>query len=281
MATPRRPRKRRTPPKPPDIPHKKTPHQDPGNSPETTRINRYLSSAGICSRRAADELVAAGEVTINSKVAELGATLRPGIDEVRYRGRKVVLLKRIHLAFNKPVGVICTNSVRERRTRVIDCLPRIQGRLYTVGRLDYDSQGLILVTNDGDFAQAISHPSHEVKKSYEVLVRGAISREAIDQARAGVFIGDCTTGPAQVIAQRIGREQSAVLITIHEGKNRELRRLFGRLGHPVLRLRRIRIGCLSLGELPEGEHRHLSKDEVRDLLRIAHQRGSQPKRPPM
>jgi pseudouridine synthase len=239
------------------------------------RLNRFLASSGLCSRRAADELIRSGQVTVNGEVThELGTRIDPAVDDVRYDGKRVVPERPVYILFNKPAGVLCTNAADEERQRVIDFLPEIRGRLYTVGRLDADSEGLILVTNDGDFAQTVAHPSHGVAKTYAVLVRGRVTREDAEKARGGVWLAEGRTTGAQVRIERVGKDRTYLKVTLREGRNREIRRVFARLGYPVRSLKRVRIGRLTLHGLGAGRYRFLDAAEVQELLASARPGGS-------
>ena len=234
---------------------------------QSVRLNRLLAEAGICSRRAADELIRTGAVTVNGEpVTELGLRVDPTVDDVRYAGDPVVPERKVHILLNKPTGVVCTNARHEQRPRVVDLLPEVRGRLYTVGRLDADSEGLIIVTNDGDFAQTIAHPSHGVSKTYAVLVKGRVERETLDKVRGGVWLSEGRTGGAQARIERLSKDRTYLKVVLREGRNREIRRVFARLGHPVRELKRVRIGSLSLHGLGRGKWRFLTRGEVRELL---------------
>lgn len=234
------------------------------------RLNRFLASAGICSRRAADELIRTGRVSINGEaIQELGVRLDPMNDEVRLDGEIVVREKKVYVLFNKPKGVVCTNARNEKRNRVIDFLEQVKGRVYTVGRLDADSEGLILLTNDGDFAQEMAHPKYGVPKTYAVLVRGPINSDALKKVRGGVWLSDGKTSGAEIKIERRGREKTYLKVTLREGKNREIRRIFAKFGNPVLSLKRVRIGGLTLHALRAGKHRFLKSAEVQKLRTLA------------
>jgi 23S rRNA pseudouridine2605 synthase len=238
------------------------------------RLNRFLASAGLCSRRRADELIAHRRVTVNGEiVVELGRRIDPSSDVVRYEGRKIEAEKPVYVLFNKPRDVVCTNARHEVRRRAIDFLENVRGRIYTVGRLDAESEGLLLLTNDGEFAQKLAHPRYGVPKTYAVLVRGRPEPEHLEKARGGVWLAEGRTGRTQIRVERRGRDRSYLKITLREGRNREIRRVFARLGYPVLALKRVRIGALSLHGLKPGAHRFLRPDEVRGLLASA-QEGS-------
>ncbi|MEY4831346.1 MAG: hypothetical protein RLZZ562_3142 [Planctomycetota bacterium] len=234
------------------------------------RLNRYLAMAGVCSRRAADELITSGSVEVNGKtITELGFRLDPAVDEVVVDGERVRQEKKVYVLFNKPTGVVCTNARNEQKKRVIDFLPAVKGRLFTVGRLDLDSEGLILLTNDGDFAQRLTHPRYGVPKTYSVLVRGRIGQKEIEKARGGVWLSEGPTQGMQVKVERAGNERSSIKVVLHEGKNREIRRVFAKLDLPVLELKRIRIGELNLHGLKPGDWRFLLAHEIKELLELS------------
>lgn len=239
-------------------------------SDDKVRLNKFLASAGICSRRAADELIRAGRVSINGDlVRELGVRIDPMLDEVWLDDVRVMQERKVYLLFNKPKGVVCTNARNEQRKRVIDFLDKVKGRIYTIGRLDADSEGLILLTNDGDFAQEMAHPKYGVPKTYAVLVRGSVDARAVTKVRGGVWLSEGKTSGANVRIERRGRDRTYLKVTIREGKNREVRRVFAKLGNSVLMLKRVRIGGLSLHGLRSGRHRFLRPEEVAELRRMA------------
>lgn len=230
------------------------------------RLQKYMASCGAASRRAAEEMIAAGRVTVNGRtVTEMGVQVEDG-DEVRLDGRLLrpeTVLK--YVLYHKPAGEVTTVSDPEGRPAVLDHFRDYPVRLYPVGRLDYDSEGLLLLTNDGDLTQRMLHPSHEVKKTYLARVTGSVSLDTVRRLRAGVLLDDHKTAPAEV---RIIKEETfatVVLMTIHEGRNRQVRRMFEGEGHKVLQLRRVRFGPLQLGNLPRGQWRELTPAEVRRL----------------
>ncbi len=246
------------------------------------RLNRFLASAGVCSRRAADELIAQGRISVNGAVqSELGHRVDPIRDEVAVDGERVQPEKRTYVLFNKPKDVVCTSARHEQRERVIDLVHGVRGRLFTVGRLDADSEGLILLTNDGAFAQRMAHPRYGVPKTYAVLVRGRVSDEAVAKARGGVWVAEGRTGGLQVRVERMSPDRTYMKVTLREGKNREIRRVFAKLGHNVLALKRVRIGRLTLHGLRPGDHRFLSRAEVDDLLSLAQEahEAQEPQKP--
>lgn len=239
------------------------------------RLNRFLAMAGVCSRRAADELIAQGRVTVNGEsTTELGISIDPARDEVAVDGDAVRQEKPVYVLLNKPKGVVCTNARHEQKKRVIDLLPSVRGRLFTVGRLDLDSEGLILVTNDGEFAQQMAHPRHGVPKVYAVLVRGRVGQEQLRKARGGVWLAEGPTAGMRIKVDHVARDRTHMKVTLREGRNREIRRVFARLGFPVLELKRIRIGELTLHGLSAGKWRFLQLHEVEELRQAA-QRGDE------
>jgi len=224
----------------------------------------------MCSRRSADELIAAGRVEVNGALAVgLGARIDPRVDEVRVDGEPVRQERRVYVLLNKPKGVVCTNARHEQKPRAIDLVPDVRGRLFTVGRLDLDSEGLILLTNDGEFALQMTHPRYGVPKVYAVLVRGRVGPQDLHKARGGVWLAEGPTSGMTIRVERGGRDRTYMKVTLREGRNREIRRVFARLGFPVLELKRVRIGELSLHGLRPGQWRFLSPAEVQELLAAA------------
>jgi pseudouridine synthase len=234
------------------------------------RLNHFLAMSGVCSRRAADEQFRGGRIEINGEpVTELGVRVDPQQDDVRYDGSRVMPERPVYVLINKPKGVVCTNARHEQKKRVIDLLPTIRGRIFTVGRLDLESEGLLLVTNDGSFAQEMTHPRFGVPKLYAVLVRGRVEDGVLDKARGGVWLSEGPTGGMQLKIERMTKERTYLKVTLREGKNREIRRVFAKLGHPVITLKRIRIGGLNLHGLGDGEWRFLQQHEVEELREAA------------
>jgi 23S rRNA pseudouridine2605 synthase len=236
----------------------------------SVRLNKFLADNGVASRRACDELIIAGKVMVDGEpVIELGSRIRPSEQTVEIDG---VALRpegseRNYYLLNKPTGVVCTSEMRELRPKAIDLItdPN-RGRIYTVGRLDEDSTGLILLTNDGEFAQRIAHPRHGVTKTYSVRVQGKISEEAVQKVRHGVHLSEGRTAGARVVVMRRTMTASILEVTLREGKNREVRRTFARVGHKVVSLKRIRIGPLTDRGIKTGKWRSLSRAEVEALL---------------
>ena len=235
------------------------------------RLNHFLAKSGVCSRRNADELIATGRVEVNGEVVtELGVRVDPLEDDVRFDGSRLQPEKSVYVLLNKPKGVVCTNAAHEQKKRVVDLLPTIRGRVFTVGRLDMDSEGLILVTNDGAFAQEMTHPSYGISKLYTVIVRGRIDDGHLEKARGGVWLAEGPTSGMQLKVDRMTKDRTYLKVTLREGKNREIRRVFAKLGYPVASLKRVRIGSLTLHGLGDGDWRFLQIGEVarlRDLAR--------------
>ena len=232
------------------------------------RINKYLAECGVASRRASDKLIEEGKVKVNGRICTLGDEITPGKDSVTVAGQSVLpVAKYDYYMMNKPKGYVCTVKDDKDRKTVMSLLPNNNKRIFPVGRLDYDSEGLLLLTNDGELAQRLTHPSCEVDKVYLARVTGNPSNDALDRLRRGVYMeGDeRRTYPAQVRVVRDESLFSDILVTIHEGRNRQVRRMFDSVGHKVLLLRRVRFGPLELGDLRRGEWRELSAEEIARL----------------
>jgi 23S rRNA pseudouridine2605 synthase len=234
------------------------------------RLNKFLAQNGIASRRGADELIAKGHVTIDGKiVTELGRRVDPARERVEVDGvaLKATGERLAYYLLNKPSGVVCTNDPREARPRAVDLITdKKKGRIYTVGRLDEDTEGLVILTNDGEFANRISHPRYGVKKTYWVDVRGRVQDEAIDQMRKGVRLSEGWGKFEHVKVMKRHAERSILLVTLAEGKNREVRRVLAALDLPVRNLRRVEIGPLQDRRLRIGHWRSLTRSEVGELL---------------
>jgi 23S rRNA pseudouridine2605 synthase len=234
------------------------------------RLQKILASAGIASRRKAEVLITEGRVTVNGKVvSELGSKADPSADHIKVDGKLVRQPEgHVYIALNKPDSVVSTASDPQRRTTVLDLLPGIKHRVYPVGRLDYHSEGLILLTNDGDFANAITAARSHVPKTYLVKSKGQLTLEEEEEFRTGIPISGRRTAPAGLRLLRRG-DNPWYEVKLIEGRNQQIRIMFKHLGHLVEKLRRIRIGTLELGSLKPGEFRFLTPDEVRKLMRMA------------
>jgi pseudouridine synthase len=225
------------------------------------RLNRYLASAGVGSRRAVDELIRAGRVTVNGQMGELGSAVGEG-DVVAVDGRPVAPQELAYLMLHKPPGVVTTARDPQGRRTVVDLVESPQ-RVYPVGRLDRDTTGLLLLTNDGELANRLAHPRHGVEKTYVADVEGDPPPDVLRRLAEGVELADGPTAPARVRRLGAGR----IELVIHEGRNRQVRRMCEAVGHPVRRLHRSAYGALELGALAEGRWRALTSEEV-DALRL-------------
>lgn len=230
------------------------------------RLQKLLAAAGVASRRAAEELIRAGRVTVNGRVARLGDRADPRRDEVRMDGRRLPVPEPpVYYLLNKPRGYLCTVRDPLGRKTVLDLVPTDRARLFPVGRLDRDTEGLLLLTNDGDLAHALTHPRHRVVKVYLARVEGTPRPEALDRLRRGVHLAEGRTAPAQVRLVK----PSVVRLALRQGRKRQVRRMLEAVGHRVLHLRRIQLGPLRLGKLPVGAFRRLTEAEVEDLREAA------------
>lgn len=245
------------------------------------RLQKILSAAGIVSRRGAEEFIVQGRVSVNGEtVTELGTKADPDADDIRVDGRRLKPPRqRRYILLYKPRGYITSRSDPRRRPTVIDLLTTggVRDYVYPVGRLDYDSEGLLLLTNDGDLAAKLTHPSHGVAREYEARVRGVPDRHALARLATGVMLDGRRTAPADVELRKIvdapaGGAQAVVAVTIREGRNRQVRRMCDAIGHPVLRLRRVRIGPICDPNIRPGEFRELAPHEVSALKRAATRR---------
>jgi len=229
------------------------------------RIQKIMAAAGIASRRAAEEIILEGRVRVNGAiVTELGAKADPDNDHIKVDGKLINPKQpKTYLMLNKPAGCVTTMFDPEGRPTVTSLLKGVKTRVYPVGRLDYDTEGLLLLTNDGDFAFRVTHPSHELPKTYQVKIKGVLEDRQIENLEQGVFLKDGKTAPAKVKKLRKEEANSWVEITIHEGRKRQVRRMIDHTGHSVIKLKRVRIGDLHIGDLPLGTYRHLTPEEVK------------------
>ena len=227
------------------------------------RINKFLAEKGLASRRHADEMIAAGRVQINGKTAVLGANVEEG-DEVLLDGQAVIVSekKEEYYIMNKPKGVVCTASDDRGRKTVMDLLPENIGRVFPVGRLDYATEGLLILTNDGDLAFRLTHPSTEIPKTYMAKIEGTLTEKDLNPIRSGVELDGVLTKKCRAHIVETNKNYTKVEITIKEGKNRQVRRMFEAIGKNVELLRRVSIGQLRLKGLDRGQVRPLTEQEI-------------------
>lgn len=231
-----------------------------------TRLQKYLAEAGVASRRKSEEMILQGRVEVNgSKVTELGTRVLEG-DRVKADGKEIhPAEKRIYIMLNKPAGYVTTSKDQFSRKTVLDLVQGVSERIYPVGRLDYETSGLLLLTNDGDLAFRLTHPGHEVKKVYLARITGFPDARVFKSFEKGIPVEDYVTSPAKLRLVEKLENHSVVEVVLHEGRNRQVRKMFETLGHRVLRLKRIATGPLKLDGLEEGKWRYLTDDEIRVL----------------
>ncbi len=231
------------------------------------RLQKYIALCGVASRRKAEALIAEGKIQVNGiTVYEMGVKIDPEKDRVSFNGKDIQPeSEKQYILLNKPTGYVTTMKDQFDRPTVTDLVADIAERVYPVGRLDYNTSGLLIMTNDGDFANQIMHPSRHVDKTYIAKVKGVLEFSSLMRLREGIDIGNYTTAPAQVDVMKKHMDYTIVEITIHEGKNRQIRRMFDAVDHPVLSLKRISIGKIALGDLEVGKWRHLKASELASL----------------
>ncbi len=229
------------------------------------RLHKYLASTGAGSRRECETFIEQGRVAVNGKVVtRMGVKVDPKTDVVTLDGEKVAAEEKVYYLLHKPAGFICTNSDDKGRPRVVDVVRDEKRRIYTVGRLDAESTGLILLTNDGEISNIVCHPRYRVEKTYQVVVKGEVTRDQLAKIEAGVWLAEGKASPARVrpVARNPRRNETLLEITLFEGRNREVRRVFARVGLPVRRLVRTRLGPLDLGTLAPGQSIRLSEKDL-------------------
>ena len=236
------------------------------------RINKYIASCGVASRRKAEELILDGKVKVNGKIIdELSYKVDENKDMVEVNNVKITLdEKLVYLLLNKPEGYITTVKDQFDRPSVIDLLSDVKERVFPVGRLDYETSGLLLLTNDGDLTYKLTHPKHEIDKTYVAKVKGILTEDEMKNFREGLYIEDYKTAPAKLKVLDSDRVKniSTLEIKIHEGKNRQVRKMCKAINHPVLRLKRVAMGKINLKNCKVGEYRYLTDDELRYLRNI-------------
>jgi 23S rRNA pseudouridine2605 synthase len=231
------------------------------------RLQKYMARCGVASRRNCEKIIKEGRVSINGVIIkEMGVKVNPKIHEVRVDNRIIrPEPEKIYIVLNKPSGYITSLKDPQGRPTVMDLIGCIESRIYPVGRLDYESEGLLLLTNDGEMAHALTHPKYEIKKQYSVIVTGYPKESDINALRKGIDIGGYITWPAEVVCMGRRGSDSLYRVVIHEGRNRQVRRMFEAIGHPVNRLKREGLANICLGNLALGRWRYLSKKEIEDL----------------
>jgi pseudouridine synthase len=244
-----------------------------GEGERGERLQKILSQAGVASRRLSEELIVQGRVQVNGRtVTALGTKADPGTDEIKVDGRRIRVQQRLrYVLLHKPRGYITTRSDPEGRPTVMDLLRGVKEYVYPVGRLDYDSEGLLLLTNDGELATRLTHPRHEVDKVYHARVRGVPDDHALERLEKGVTIDGRRTAKAKARVvdppHKRSTEQTTIELAIHEGRQRQVRKMFEAVGHPVVRLKRVRIGPIEDPDIPPGHWRDLTPQEVARLRR--------------
>ncbi|HDQ03314.1 MAG TPA: rRNA pseudouridine synthase [Deltaproteobacteria bacterium] len=233
------------------------------------RLQKIISAAGIASRRRAEEMIASGRVSVNGEVVkELGSKANAVKDVIRVDGKVISAEKtNLYIALNKPAGYVTTLHDPQNRPTVVDLLSGVPERVYPAGRLDYDSAGLLLLTNDGDFAQKVQHPSYQIPKVYRVKIQGRLLAEDLKKIRDGIRLDDCIFRPEQIQVEKVNPRSCWLQLTLREGKNRIIRRGFEAAGWRVSRLERKSIGPVHIGTLKEGLWRNLTTKEVTDLIK--------------
>ena len=236
------------------------------------RLEKYIATSGIASRRSIKKSIRDGAVTVNGEsILVPGHPINVEIDSVEFEGKQVEpLAERTYLMLNKPAGCLTTRRDERGRPTVMELVSDLPDTIYPVGRLDLETEGLLLFTNDGDFAYRLLHPSHEVEKTYLAWVKGMPRDDAIQRLRQGVTIPSGTTAPAKIKRLRENKDGTLTKfeVVIHEGKKRQVRLMFKAMGHPVIRLKRTRIGNLGLGNLPLGQYRFLTPEEISELMGV-------------
>jgi len=236
------------------------------------RLQKVISQAGIASRRHAEELISAGRVSVNGKiVTELGTKVDPGRDVVAVDNEPLLKEKKYYCLLYKPRGMVTTLSDPQGRRTVAALVADVPARLYPVGRLDYNTEGLLLLTNDGPLTNLLTHPSHNILKTYLAEVAGRVAEESLDKLRIGIKLSDGVTAPAKIKLMSYDHEKNTTKLelVISEGRNRQVRRMCEAIGHPVNKLKRVKLGFLTLEGLRRGRYRHLTTDEVKELKNLA------------
>ena len=234
------------------------------------RLAKYLAQAGIASRRQAEDLIRAGRIKLNSQVAtDLASQVDPQNDRVEFDGVVVSPEQPVYILLNKPPGFLSTVADSRGRPTVVQLVPNIKQRVFPVGRLDQDTAGLLLLSNDGAFTNLMIHPRYKIDKKYEAVIRGEISSAEIGMLRDGICLDDGRTAPAKVRLIRSGTKESVIELVIHEGRKRQVKRMLAAVGHPVIKLTRTGLAFLDLAGVKVGQYRYLRQEEVDKLIDLA------------
>ncbi len=230
------------------------------------RLHKVLANSGVASRRACELLISAGQVTVDGKIiTEMGYKVDPAKNKIMFGGQRIKPPRPITLILNKPKKTVTTTKDEAGRRTVMQYVAHIPERVYPVGRLDWESEGLLVMTNDGDLANLLTHPRYGVARTYHVVVKGVLKPEVLEKMQKGVWLAEGKTGPIKILIKKRDRESAVVEVTVHEGMNREVRRVFARFGLKVKALKRLQVGPLMLGHLGTGMIRVLSPQEVESL----------------
>lgn len=234
------------------------------------RLQKYLAECGVASRRKSEELISSGKVKVNGKKAVIGDKVDPKKDRVSVFGKKIKSVeKTVYIMLNKPRGYITTMKDEHDRKCVSELVKDIGVRIYPVGRLDRESEGLLIMTNDGDFANSLTHPSKHIPKTYRVTIRPGITKQQLKSFSEGIEIDGKTTLPADIKVIEEQENRTVVQVTIYEGRNRQIRKMLDFMGIEVARLKRVKVGSLKLGMLKQGDYRELTPEEVDSLVNLA------------
>ncbi len=237
------------------------------------RLQKYMAHCGVASRRHAEEIIRSGQVYVNGKpVVEMGFMVSPE-DRVEWEGRVLSMEKKqIYIMLNKPWGYISSMSDPQGRPTVLDLVKGIKARVYPVGRLDFDTTGLLLLTNDGNFTFTSTHPSAETRKTYLAEIEGVPETAVMERLENGIVLDGKKTWPAEAeLLETYGRKSSLIQITLHEGRNRQVKRMCEAVGHSVIQLKRVAVGGIVLGDLPEGQWRYLTEKEIKQVRSGGHE----------
>lgn len=232
------------------------------------RLQRYLAQCGVASRRASEVLIRDGRVSVNGTIASIGCSVDPDKDDVRVNGKPIRSEKSAYILLNKPKGTITTVDDPQGRKTVMDCLAGVRVRVFPVGRLDLDVTGVLLLTNDGELAQRLTHPRYGALKTYVATVHGCVTEEALRRLESGVSLEDGATAPAKAEILARGKDTTRLRLTLREGRKREVKRMCAEIGHEVAKLRRTHFAGIETGSLRPGQWRWLRRDEVARLRRL-------------